>query len=400
MKMVLAKKSILWLFVVVFVVGTAGFNYGFLEPNSNIEAAKFENRKITEFPSVSIQQKGFYTEFEKWYRDRMYRRGKLIFGWRKLCHKIGLRVNFDKNLIVTDVDDWILERSMPKAYVDDGNKLRNLIQLRDFCVNKNIPFLLMLAPHRSGACRRYYPPVYREEAVDYLQISSKAVELLMQHNIGYVDTCPAIMKAMENDNPNCSLYIKDDHHWSCYGAMLASDILLKQLEKVLGVELYDGELTDGSVVEGDRECSYWRRLGLGDDKAWSRQDVPWHKKFTKNLELEDCYSGKITKPNKPIVNKPLWGCIVNGEGIIHNRDVHNGKTLLMLHDSYGSYMMPYLSQYFETVVDTHYRDKAGKKKNTNMKYLLERYKPDVVVLFPISYPQSDAKSIFKNIVYE
>ncbi|MBQ0067611.1 MAG: hypothetical protein KBS60_05480, partial [Phascolarctobacterium sp.] len=96
----------------------------------------------------------------------------------------------------------------------------------------------------------------------------------------------------------------------------------------------------------------------------------------------------------------LWDRIVNGEGIIHNNDLHNGLTLLMLHDSYGSYMMPYLSQYFETIVDTHYREIAGRKKNTNMKYLIEKYKPDIVVLFPFSYPHQSAESIFKNIVYE
>ena len=402
MKIALVKKSILWLFAVVFMVGTAGFNYGFKKTKANEEAARLENRRIAVFPKGKgiLLKKDFYSDFEKWYRDRMYKRKQILIRWRRMRFNLGLGVEFDNKLIVKDIDDWILEKGTAKDYIGDLDKTQNLLRLKKYCESRNTQFLLMLAPYKSNACKRYYPQEYQKDIVDYLQISGKAVESLKKNGIDYVDTCPVIMKAMENDSPDHPLYVKDDHHWSCYGAMLASDILLRKLEKKLGVELYDDELTDGSFVEGFRECSYWRRLGLGDDRARNRQDVPWHKKFTKNLEIEDCYSGKVTKPDKPIVNSPLWSCIVNGEGIIHNRNLHNGKTLLMLHDSYGSYMMPYLSQYFETIVDTHYRDKAGKKKNTNIKYLLERYKPDVVVLFPIHYPQSNAEGIFKNIVYE
>lgn len=297
-------------------------------------------------------------------------------------------------------NEWILSKGTPKNYIDDKLKIEKLKIMQNFCQKNDCKFLLMIAPFKDSACKKYYPQKYQKNIVDYLEISNQAANSLKNNKINFLDTCPIIMKAMETDSSEYPLYIKDDHHWSCFGAMLASDLLLKKLENKLNVNLYDKELTDGTLVEAYRERSRWTALGLGDDPNRYIQKIPWHKKFTKNLEIIDCYDSKIIVPDRPITNEQLWGRIVNGEGIIHNKDLHNGLTLLMLHDSYGSYMMPYLSQYFETIICTHYRDKNGKKKNTNMKYLIEKYKPDIVVLFSIHFPYCSAESIFKNIVYE
>ncbi len=43
-------------------------------------------------------------------------------------------------------------------------------------------------------------------------------------------------------------------------------------------------------------------------------------------------------------------------------------------------MATYLTQYVSYMVLTHHSNHAGKKKNTDLKYLLDRYKPDLVIL--------------------
>lgn len=399
MKIISCKKYIVLGFILIFCIGAFSFNIGFFRNKANKEAAMLENRTMAEFPKGKglLKKKSFYKDFENWYRDRMLGRRRAILYWRKANYAIGVLKN--KNLIETK-DGWILPKSMPQKYIDDKQKIEQLKMMQEFCKKNNSKFLVMIAPYRDNACKQYYPYKYREKIVDFLEISNQAADSLKQNNISYLDTCPTIMKAMENDSDEYPLYIKDDHHWSCFGAMVASDLLLKKLEKELKCDLYDKELTDGTLVKAYRERSRWTALGLGDDPDRYIQKIPWHKKFTNNLELIDCYNNKKVVPDRPITNEHLWGRIVNGEGIIHNKDLHNGKTLLMLHDSYGSYMMPYLSQYFETIISTHYTVNSGQKKNTNMKYLLERYKPNIVVLFPIGYPYADVNSIFKNVVYK
>ena len=383
MKIALVKKSILWLFVAIFVAGTVGFNYGFRKPKDNEAAARFENRKITAFPSMPFRKKAFYTEFEKWYRDRMYKRQKAIFGWRKAKHAIG--VIEPKDIIVGE-DGWLLSKGTPKSYNGDSKKIPKLKKMQDLCDKNGAKFIVMLAPWKDPACKRYYPYVYRKNIVDYLQISNKAVASLRKNGIGYVDSCPAIMKAMEEDNPEHPLYVKDDHHWSYFGAIIAADLLLKELRDLIGIE-YDDILTDGSTLQGNREHSRWTKLGLGNDPQRSIGVVPWHKKFTKNLKIINSRNKKEIKPSKPIANNYLWGPMTKGEGIIINSECKNDRTLLMLSDSYGPYMMPYLTQYFEKTVETHYNRKHYDKKPTNLKYLLEKYKPDAVVYFAASYAQ-------------
>lgn len=396
MNMICIKKSILWLFVAVFGIMIVGVNYGFMRAKDNEAAAKFENRTITKFPSVSIRKKEFYTEFEKWYSDRMYKRQEAIFLWRKGKYAIG--VVEPKNIIIGE-NDWLLSKRKFVKYIDDEKKTSKLKEMQMFCEQNGAKFLIMFAPYKDLACKRYYPYAFRKKIVDHFQISDVAVKSLQANGVDYVDTCSVIMKAMEHDDPEHTLYVKDDHHWSYFGAMIAADLLLNKMDDMIGIE-YDHVLTDGTILKGTKECSRWKKLGLGNEKQRSIGDVPWHEKYTKNLEIIYSHNGKVIHPKKPIANSYLWEPMLKGEGIIINRDKKNGRTMLMLTDSYGTYMMPYLSQYFKSVVCTHYLRKDEKKQYTNMRYLLERYKPDIVVLFSMNYLYRGVDSTFKNLVYE
>ena len=64
-------------------------------------------------------------------------------------------------------------------------------------------------------------------------------------------------------------------------------------------------------------------------------------------------------------------------------------------------MAPYLAQFAKETIITHYNGYAEKKTKTDMKYLLKRYDPDVVVLEIVDrvfYPVSD-KDLFGKFTY-
>ncbi|MBQ0066869.1 MAG: hypothetical protein KBS60_01585, partial [Phascolarctobacterium sp.] len=115
MKTVILKKYLALTFALIFCLGAFSFNIGFFKHKANEKAARFENRKLTQFPKGKriLMKKDFYKEFENWYRDRMWGRRKLLKNWNRLNFYIGAVK--DKNLIYT-LDEWLLSKWTPKNY--------------------------------------------------------------------------------------------------------------------------------------------------------------------------------------------------------------------------------------------------------------------------------------------
>lgn len=72
------KTIIAICFITLFTVALAIPNTGLLREKENTAIVAKENRKITAFPQESTTSKKFYTEFEKWYQDRLRYRDKII----------------------------------------------------------------------------------------------------------------------------------------------------------------------------------------------------------------------------------------------------------------------------------------------------------------------------------
>lgn len=92
MKIVTLKKYLVLIFALIFCMGAFSFNIGFFKHKANEEAARFENRKLTQFSKGKrmLMRKDFYKEFENWYRDRMWGRRKLLIIWNKINFYIGI----------------------------------------------------------------------------------------------------------------------------------------------------------------------------------------------------------------------------------------------------------------------------------------------------------------------
>ena len=69
-----------------------------------------------------------------------------------------------------------------------------------------------------------------------------------------------------------------------------------------------------------------------------------------------------------------------GEDILVNDKASSKVNLLMLGDSFSFAMKPYLLQDINTIVYSHSRDIHSPKKKIDIEYMLDKYKPDVVVL--------------------
>ena len=391
------RKWILKAFVIVCFIGLLLPNITLFNEKENAAIVRKENRKITAFPKIQLLKKDFYPKFEKFYQDRLFARDKLIYAWSILNYKCHVIIKGD---LVVGKHGWLFSKGANvKEFKDKEIKLKKLKEIQDFCDKRGIKFAFIAPPYKNAIYADYLPRELRSTAPDYHKIENDLINECKKMKINYISLYKPLLrgrKLFHND-----IYWWDDHHWSYEGASIASDVVLKYIKKYRSNFEYNGMEFDGTYKSGYKECSQAKSLGIDNEN--SRQaKAPWSKKFTNQIYGVDKYtSEKVVFSKEPISNNYLWGKIVKGESRVYNDRTNNNLKILFLCNSYGSYMTTYLSQFISKMVNTHYLDKAEKKKNTDLRNLIKQYQPDLVVL-EISAPtffNSKGIGIFKEIKY-
>ncbi len=386
--MVKFHKKILVLFIICFIFLLLIPNVGLLnEKKHQAEIAK-ENRKITAFPRFGWTDKRLYSQFENWYKDRLRGRERAIKMWKEYNYKFGVILDKD---IFRGKNKWLFSRRNRIIGLKDGaKKMQEVAALQNYCKDHGAEFMLLVPPTKEAFYIDEFPLRERKNVQPYAFWDKQLQQLAMQEKVNYLDVNDKLLQAQKTGVP--ALYFSDDHHWSYYGAEIAADSFLRMSEKLMNRKFYFKQPMDMVFQSAYKEASYAHRLGYG--QTWEI-DAPYSSKFTDEIYLVDCYTGKETKVKKIVSNNVLWGPINNGEAIIKNKDNPHGIKILMLGDSYSSYMAPYLIQYASKIVSTHYRDCAGRKKEVNLARLIAKYQPDVVLLEILGNSFYQADSIAK-----
>lgn len=390
-------KSKSWIikgFVFIFVAFLIFPNAGLFRGEKNVAMIAKENRKITAFPKSSTKEKVFYTNFEKWYQDRLRYRDKMIKRWKKLNMSIGVMTN-DK--IFRGKNNWYFNKNRYIFMFQDASVKANKIKkLQEFCNSRGVDFVYIVPAAKEAIYLDWFPKDEQLKQDDYRVWEKKLEDCMRNHKINYLSLTNALFT--ERQHTSNPLYFYDDHHWSYYGSLVGTNLLLSKLYQ-MGYSNIDTDLgIDGTKKEAFKESSYARDLGIDLD---SRTLAPWSKYFSNEIYVTDSKKNKTIKISGVLSNDVLWDKIVNGEAVIENRSISGNITLLMLGDSYSSYMMPYLSQKVSKIVVTHFRDCVGEKKMVDVARLINKYNPDVVVLETAapSFFHSKGDTNFKNMVF-
>lgn len=389
------KKIIPVSFIVLFAAFLVIPNTGLYRGEKNARLiAQTENRRITPRPTQSLKSKEFYTQFEKWYQDRLRYRDKAIKRWNKINLNIGVII---KEHLVWGKNNWLLNKNACTHKFNEANEKAAIIKnLQNYCQATGTDFIVMIPPNKEATYRDYFPQYIQSKYNSPKYWHKQAENLFSKNNINYLTIAEPIQEHRKIETHD--LYFNDDHHWSYYASSFAADLLLKKIQQDLHQNFYSGLKFDGSTRTAYKEYSYANQLALDASK---KVQAPWSKEYTDEIYLTDCYTGKTTKADKVVSNDVLWGRIVKGEGIVTNKAAKNNIKLLILGDSYSSYMVPYLSQNVKQIITTHYRDCAEKKKEANVSKLINKYNPDAVVLIinESAFFHSSAKSLFRNLKY-
>lgn len=366
------KKLTAISFITLFAAFLVIPNTGLPRSAENAKIVALENRRITAFPTASTDSKKFYSEFEKWYCDRLRFRTNAISLWGQANYKIDVSVKDD---IIIGPNDWLFSKARClRAFNDAGKKVELVKAMQEYCVSKNKLFWLAVPPNSESIYRDIFPEKEKKKLKEPEYFNIKAKNLFKENNINYISLKEPLLQA-RHESPSNDLYFKDDHHWSYYGASIGADTILNEIKNTMSKFNYDGLHLDGSTRNAYKSCYYSNTLGFNQSYSTI---APWSKKFTNQIYLTR-FDGKTIKLDRVVSHDILWKNMAFGEAVITNKAINNNIKLLIIGDSYSSYMMPYLSQYLYQVISTSWTSCQGNKKYVSLSHLIKKYNPDIVM---------------------
>lgn len=390
------KKIIPISFIVVFATFLAIPNTGLYRGEKNARLiAQTENRRITPRPTQSLKSKEFYEQFEKWYQDRLRYRDKAIKRWSDFNLNIGV-LNHPK--IFRGKNNWLFHKDMIiTSFNEPEQKINSIKHLQSYCNEKGKNFILFIPPSKETMYREFFPEQIRNTYKKPDSFFIQSEKLLKNNNINYL----SITQNLKEEKLKSShiLYIPVDSHWNYHGASFGADKLLQKISNEHKTKFYEGLNLDGTFLETVHPGDYLSMLGFDPNK--NKDTIPWSKKYTNEIFFTDCYTGETLQVGGLLSKINYWEKIHNGELILKNNKSTSDIKILVLSDSYTTFMAPYLAQFAKETIITHYNGYAEKKTKTDMKYLLKRYDPDIVVLEIVDrvfYPVSN-KDLFGKFTY-
>lgn len=343
-----------------------------------------ENRYLQSLPEINwdmIISGKFSKDFEKYTTDQFIGRNTWIslktISDLVMLKKDNGRVYFGKDDYLFDVD-----KSLD---VDQYNKNINYINsfiknIRQY--NKNINITALLIPSKSQVLSNklpsYAPIVNEREIVDRLQSTL--------NDINIIDMIKAL-----RDNSDKYIYYKTDHHWTTLGGYYGYEYYLKSIgiTPISKDEFTKIDVSNDFLGSNYRKANFY--MGKPDQISI--------------LELKDKVEYKITINNETILDSlydesfltkhDKYSYFLGGDKplIEINTSVQNGKSILIIKDSFANSFIPFLINHYENIyaIDPRYFNMSIEE------FVKDRNIDEVLFLFNIqNFVQEKALSILNK----
>ncbi|MCX6257351.1 MAG: hypothetical protein NTW49_05575 [Bacteroidia bacterium] len=300
-----------------------------------------ENRLLAVFPVLNINKLDEYPgKFENYYNDNISIRNNLLRMYNYISYFILKKSSFSST-VITGNNGWLF-RSEDEQDVYEGKGMFTGDELKKFAIilserekyldSIHCKFYFVIAPVKQS--------VYFDELPDYLQIKNpftrtdQLLKYLEQHtDIKVID----LRKALIEKKGNMKLYCKNDNHWNDIGAYYASSAIANRMKEdfpdlkinpMVNYQLGNRTVTGGNLAE---------LLGLGT--YFKDIDIRMN---PQRSEVFDG-SGRKYKPDKDFPY-PWEYCVVK------TTYDHTKPKLLIIRDSFGNKVIPFLSVGFSETV--------------------------------------------------
>jgi alginate O-acetyltransferase complex protein AlgJ len=331
------------------------------------DAESFENRQLTFPPSYdSILTDPFPAKFEQYYNDHFSLRNLMIKGYSFyniiLFKKSPLpdRVIIgDNGWLFTAFEDFESFQGKNRFTPEELEAFKLELEYRQKYLNeRGCKFYFMIAPGK--------PSIYPEKiGHEYYRLNTQTwgeqlIEYLTKNST--INTIN-VFETFRQKKPEHDLYYKLDSHWNSIGGFYAANEVFNKL-KIDFPAIESLTLSDFNIRVAD-ECGGDINAMLGNLSIFS----------------EPCVAVDPKKPYKAIEGAsgkyPLPESFPYPEMFEVNREIKNSKKpkLLMITDSYGEYIFPFLAENFSRSVKIW--DGWRYELNEN---IVEGEKPDVFLL--------------------
>ncbi len=338
----------------VLTLGLITIIYGFslvmlINPDKSFSAD--ENRYLQKAPAFTLEKliSGAYTkEISAWCTDQIPLRNQFV-GTKALAESLQLKLQ--NNNVINCLDRYIIAKN---DFVDYNIMKTNLSALEDFKNKQDLPFTLAVAGRSQDVLLKYMPPVYPAK-----EISDKAFDFLDRLTGGFnnVDLLTPLRNAA---NEGKYVYYKTDHHYTTLGAYIA----YTEIVKSYGIEPYPIDYFEIETASESFYGTIWSKAGM----KWIAPDKIEFFRFDgdESLVTEITDTGELLcglYDRDYLKEKDKYSAFIGGNNgyvrIYPSNDSplysENRPKLLMLKDSFGHALAPFLSAHFDLeIVDLRY----------------------------------------------
>ncbi len=348
------KKYVKTAYVIVFVVLFIAPMFTYELFGEYLDQTNFEQRQATEKPVLSWSTLEEYPEaFEAYYNDSLPWRNQMIAA-NNLLNLSLFRFSSVEKVIVGE-DGWLFYNPSGKDgdpiadyqgtnLLTDGKLAMfadNLVNVRNTLESQGKEFVVLIAPNKECVYGNEYLPTEYKTKNTYTIGDQVAEYLATETDLKVIYPKASILNAMENDSSHI-YYYKTDTHWNALGAYIGTRELLNKVGVVVP-PLVELEIS----VKNMKDYDLTRMLGLS-----------YFLKYEMEYFLEDYCKEQQVQHIYPIEGSEyLELCSTS------NADE---RALLMVRDSFGTAMIPYLSTQFNECSFIHY----------------DMYTPDVINQYP------------------
>ncbi|MBR6275181.1 MAG: hypothetical protein IKR27_09270 [Lachnospiraceae bacterium] len=299
-----------------------------------------ENRVLKQKPELTLKKvvkSDFQTELEEYFSDQVAFRTDFmkVYAATQIVER-----RTDYNGVYVCDDDWLIE-----VYEESKNTERNIERFTNIetkLSDMGVDCTLMLVP----TAITLYPevlPAGAKENNKQLEVMEQVYSQSKMRNINVLDT-------LKDTKESTQLYYKTDHHWTTDAAYAC---YVKYCDE-LGFTAQEKDAFDIKVVSDHFYGTIYSKA-LTPFQPYDK--VKAYKQSEENLEIvyddgKDDHKSLYSEEWLSKKDKYSYFLDTNNHLKIEvtNRNVNNGRVLLVVKDSYANCFVPFLVNHFEKVI--------------------------------------------------
>lgn len=389
-------------FISILFIALLCASVGLLLAPADVKSITEENRELKTMPKANISSVlsgEFAKGFDEYVDDNIAMRGKLMAVSDQIRRRVGYTPDNLGRIIVTTSDigtgesnegrlvlynDYIMEMFSKNEEAEEKYAM-SLNALRD-AIPDNIRMYSILVP----TALEFSDPEYssaqdsQKEAIEYVNSKLKGVFP--------VDVCSALLRSRSN-----TMYFKTDHHWTTDGAYIAYRKFM-DMDGAIPVEKSDFNRIENGEFYGSLYLKAKSQLTEQEKDTIFYYDITEKNDIEIRMRAEDNvteYGIGAPMFNTDVSNYSLFFGGDNPLMEITNKSNPDGKTIVVIKDSYANAFLPWLCASSSKVIVIDPRSFGG-----SLVEEIERYNADevLVINYIFSATFSDYCDMIKNII--